>query len=698
MSDVDSFPRLSARTQRFRLGAPRDLTVSEDGTRVAFVRSGGPTDRVGRLWTLDVATGAETLVVDPAALLGGDEEDLPPEERARRERLREGAGGVTAYAVSRSGSTAALALGGRVVVADLEDGTAALVECPGPAIDPRPSPDGSLVSYVVGGALHVVDPATGADRVLAEPDGDDVTWGLADFVAAEEMHRYRGAWWSPASDAVLAARVDESPVQSWWIADPARPGTEPHRVRYPAAGTPNALVGLELLRLDGTRTEVAWDAGAFPYLAAVTWTLHEPVLLVQSRDQRRTQTLAVDPATGATRLLREDSDEHWVELVPGTPAQLPDGRLVHTLDDGDTRRLAVEGRPVTPLGLQVESVAQADEQGVLFRATEDAVHVAVWKWDAASGAVAPLSPRTGLHGARRSGGTTVLSSMGLEEAGTRVTVTATGGTGVPVSSLAAEPPFAAAPVALLRAGEHQLRTAVVLPRDRDRFPGRLPVVMDPYGGPGHREVAGAQAAWLEPQWLADQGFAVVVADGRGTPGRGPRFEREIAGGRWAQTVLDDQVAALEAAAEAHPDDLDASRVGIRGWSFGGYLAALAVLRRPDVFAAAVAGAPVTDWSLYDTHYTERYLGTPEEHPDWYAANSLLDDAGALTRPLLLVHGLSDDNVVVAHTLRLSSALLAAGRAHTVLPLSGVTHMTPQEVVAENLTLLQVEFLQQHLAH
>src|SRR5690606_9649386 len=145
-----------------------------------------------------------------------------------------------------------------------------------------------------------------------------------------------------------------------------------------------------------------------------------------------------------------------------------------------------------------------------------------------------------------------------------------------------------------------------------------------------------------------------------------------------------------------PDALDTGRVGIRGWSFGGWLAALAVLRRPDVFHAAVAGAPVTDWRLYDTHYTERYLGHPDEEPDNYVRNSLIEDAPRLERPLMLIHGLADDNVVAAHTLRLSSALLAAGRPHTVLPLSGVTHMTPQEVVAENLLLLQVDFLKTHL--
>ncbi len=187
---------------------------------------------------------------------------------------------------------------------------------------------------------------------------------------------------------------------------------------------------------------------------------------------------------------------------------------------------------------------------------------------------------------------------------------------------------------------------------------------------------------------------MVVADGRGTPGRGPQWDRAVAGDL-AGPVLEDQVEALAAAA-ARCADLDTGRVGIRGWSFGGYLAALAVLRRPDTFHAAVAGAPVTEWRLYDTHYTERYLGHPAENAAGYDHCSLLGDAAGLQRPLLIIHGLADDNVVAAHTLRLSAALLAGGRPHSVLPLSGVTHMTPQEEVAENLLLLQVDFLRNAL--
>jgi len=235
---------------------------------------------------------------------------------------------------------------------------------------------------------------------------------------------------------------------------------------------------------------------------------------------------------------------------------------------------------------------------------------------------------------------------------------------------------------------------VLLPSGHEPGSAALPVLVDPYGGPGAQRVLAAQRIFQTPQWFAEQGFAVVVADGRGTPGRGPEWDRSIAAD-WASIVLEDQVTALHAAAERCAD-LDMSRVAIRGWSFGGYLAALAVLRRPDTFHAAIAGAPVTEWRLYDTHYTERYLGDPAKNAAAYGRASLLDDAPALSRPLLLIHGLADDNVVAAHTLRLSSALLAAGRQHSVLPLSGVTHMTPQEEVAENLLLLQVDFLRRAL--
>jgi len=261
-----------------------------------------------------------------------------------------------------------------------------------------------------------------------------------------------------------------------------------------------------------------------------------------------------------------------------------------------------------------------------------------------------------------------------------------------LESLASSPGFSCTP-SFHVVGERSLNVALCLPDGHDGSP--LPVLLDPYGGPHAQRVLRTRNAHGTSQWFAEQGFAVVVIDGRGTPGRGPAFEREIYGD-FATKVLDDQLDALTALAKVR-SELDLERVGIRGWSFGGYLAALAVMRRPDAVHAAIAGAPVTNWGLYDTHYTERYLGHPDEYPEHYEQSGLITDASSLDSPLMLIHGLADDNVVAAHTLTLSQALLEAGRPHEVLPLSGVTHMTPQEQVAENLLHLQRDFLLKHLS-
>jgi dipeptidyl-peptidase-4 len=298
-----------------------------------------------------------------------------------------------------------------------------------------------------------------------------------------------------------------------------------------------------------------------------------------------------------------------------------------------------------------------------------------------------LTSGFGVHHAAAGGELVVLRSATIDEPGARWRLP----DGSQLERLT-ELPLVRPRVTLLASGSESGATAVLVPDGHDGSP--LPVLLDPYGGPHAQRVLRSYNAFLSSQWFADQGFAVVVADGRGTPGRGSTFERLIHNDL-ATGVLDDQIAALHEAAASHPE-LDLGRVAIRGWSFGGYLAALAVLRRPDVFHAAIAGAPVTEWRLYDTHYTERYLGDPNEHPDVYDNNSLIPLASGLSRPLLLIHGLADDNVVAAHTLQLSSALLAAGRPHEVLPLVGVTHMTPQEQVAENLLLHQLDFLRRSL--
>ncbi|MGR8008473.1 prolyl oligopeptidase family serine peptidase [Streptomyces hypolithicus] len=705
MSQQLSFPRQHARTQRFTLGAPRAFTVSPDGTRVVFLRSSSGTDRANKLWVLGLEGGArERIAADPAELLGGAAERLSARERARRERSREGAAGIVSYAVDAAVELAVFALSGRLFAAELRAGSARELPAAGPVLDPRPSPDGRQVAYVAGGALRVIGAEGDGDRVLAEPEDAHTTYGLAEFVAAEEMSRSRGFWWSPASDRLLVARADDAAVGRWWIADPAHPEREPERVAYPAAGTPNAEVRLFVYGLDGARTEVVWDRARYPYLARVHWSdAGAPLLLVQARDQRSQLHLAVDTESGATRMVHVDEDPVWLDLFDGVPVWAPDGRLVRIADEGGARVLAVGDRALTGPQLQVRAVLDVSDGDVLISASAGAeaaeaqtgeVHV----YRVNELGVERLSEGPGVHTAVRAGGVTVLASARPESSGTVVRVLRDGKGEAEVASYADQPVLRAR-VRLTEGGARRIPCAVLLPSTYTEGDGPLPVLMDPYGGPHGARVVAAHNAHLTSQWFADQGFAVVVADGRGTPGRSPGWEKAVRDD--LTLTLDDQIEALRGLAADFP--LDLGRVAIRGWSYGGYLAALAVLRRPDVFHAGIAGAPVTDWRLYDTHYTERYLGDPGARPQVYAANSLVTDEGLSGaaevgpyRPLMVVHGLADDNVVMAHTLRLSSALLAAGRPHEVLPLSGVTHMTPQEQVAENLLLLQVDFLKRSL--
>jgi dipeptidyl-peptidase-4 len=733
---TESFPRQEARTRRFTLGVPRAFRVSPDGARLAYLRTQGGSDPVTCLWVLDTDSGQERLAVDPRTL-GGDEQNLPAAERARRERVREQAGGIVAYAVDADLAMAAFAWSGRVYAIDLTDPGAPALQVPtqGQALDPRPDPTGRRLAYVCAGALRVTGlprpgvgtepaddtepaPDTEPDRLLADSRGDPrVTFGLAEFIAAEEMDRQRGYWWSPDGSAVLAARVDESPVTRWHIADPANPERPPAEVAYPAAGTPNADVSLLLVRLDGTSVAIDTDRAAFPYLVTACWEgKHDPLVVVQSRDQRTMRLLTIDTSSGRADILREDTDPRWLEIVPGVPAWTGDGRLVWTRDEQDTRRLLVaapgeEAIPVTPPGLQVRGVIGVDGDTVLFQASAEPTQIGLWTYG--PDGLSQVGTGAGVDTGVRAGGTTVVASRGLDHDGVTVQVHRDGKSVADVPVLTERPALPAPRPVLLGAGAREIRTAVLFPSWHQPGQGTLPVLLDPYGGPHAQRVLKARSAYLTPQWFAEQGFAVVIADGRGTPGRGPEWERAVAGDL-AGPVLEDQVQALHDAAGRF-GDLDTSRVAIRGWSFGGYLAALAVLRRPDVFHAAIAGAPVTDWRLYDTHYTERYLGYPDQDQDSYDRSSLISLAersvltpaagtgpggpGAETtspRPLMLIHGLADDNVVVAHTLRLSAALLGAGYPHAVLPLSGITHMASQETVAENLLLLQLDFLRHAL--
>lgn len=693
MSDaLEEFPRQYARTRGFTLGVPRSFTVSPDGARVVFLRTRAGDDPVSCLWVFDVSSGKERLVFDPRSIQDGEEESLTPAELVRRERARERSSGVTAYATDREVRRAAIAVSGRLYLADLVVATVRELSVPGPPDDPRPDATGERIAYVVDGALHVRE-VEGGDRVLAADDEPDMSWGLAEFNAAEEFGRLRGHWWSPDGTRLAATHVDERGVTVWHLADPTDPAAEPRAVRYPAAGTANAVVTLHVFdAASGERVEVGWDREAFPYLARVVWREGGPLtLLVMSRDQRRTQLLEADDRTGHVTLVSEDTDPQWIDLYDDAPTRFADGRIVSIAADreADTNRLTVDGEPVTPPGLQVRGI-EAAWDSVLFRASEDPTELHLWRWTPEGGA-ARLTDEPGVHAGAEGGDTLVRVSATL--AGPLATAAVTRGVwhAGTIANLAETPVVDPSPT-FLSLGDRELRAALFLPGGREPE-GKLPVVVDPYGGPHGARVLKTKGGHVTSQWLADHGFAVLVTDGRGVDGRGPAWDREVY--RDFTVALEDQVDALHAAAERF-GYLDLSRVGIRGWSFGGELAAMAVLRRPDVFHAAVAGAPVTDQRLYDTGYTERYLGHPDEEPEAYERSSILPDAPRLERPLLLIHGLSDDNVFVAHTLRLSAALFEAGRPHELLVLPNLTHLSRAEVVTENVLRVQLDFLRRTL--
>ena len=683
MSNMESIDLLAqiVRTRRFTLGVPQQFTVTHDESAVLFLRSRAGDDPVSCLWAVDLDSGAERTLADPAELPGLAQAD-------------QGDGGIARYAASQLSGLVAFALAGGLWVVDVAGGPARRLPAADSAADPRPDPAGERIAYLSGGALRVIEATGTDDRVVMAPDGDEVTFGICESTWETSWpDSSRGYWWAPDGTALLVARTDSAAVGRWYIADPSNPDAPARAIRYAAAGEANAEVTLQIAGLDGTRTLARWDTAAFEYVVGGGWDALGPYALVQSRDQQTVRFLEIDRVTGRTAVLAEQHDPCWVTVVPGLPARSRAGVLVAHADQAGTRHLTVGGIPVTPSGLQLRDVLGIEDDRVLFIASREPTQCELWSYQPGEGA-RRLSPETGWHDGVRRGSTLVHLDRAADKPGGRAEVLRVGKPAVSIQSLA-ERPVLEANVTDLTLGPRQLRANLFLPSWYQQGSGKLPVLADPYGGASMQRVTAERSAHsLVSQWFADQGFAVLVVDGAGTPGRGPAWEREVYGHLF-EPALDDQVTALHEAGRHYPD-LDLTRVGIRGWSFGSSLAALAVIHRPDVFHVAVAGAGATDQRLYEALWRERFLGHPDKFPDRYAANSLVLAAPKLTRPLLLIHGLADDNVHVAHTLRFSSALLAAGRPHEVLLLPGVGHQAMGSPVAENMLWHQVRFLQRHL--
>jgi dipeptidyl-peptidase 4 len=698
--DAATIATMSA-TRGFSLGTPKPVVMLPDGD-VLFLRT-GPRSFSAELFELDAATGQIAKLVSAADLVAGDVK-LSAAEKALRERTRTALRGIVHVEASTDGSRLLIPLGAQVFVFDRatrKTQSVALGE--GYPDHTSLSPDGGKVAFVRDQDLWVADVGGKKPRKLTAHEGPAITYGAAEFVAQEELDRTDGYWWSPDGQHLLYQRTDETAVDTLWVSNPSNPADAPTPFRYPRAGATNAELRLAIIAAKGGKSvAVEWDRAAFPYLRHAQWTKHAPpTLVVMNRAQTEARVLAVDPKTGKTTVLVSESDPAWVN-VPDGPVWIAEGaRFLWATEKSGSWALeihAADGKledTIAIPGFTGDYDVDVEGGEVWAGATSIPTEMHIARVNLASKAVERLPTPPGTHNVYvgPKGGTRVQYSIGADGVRSWQAQRRDGSAIAEIPSVAEDAP--AMPTTVLETVTLDGRThhvAITRPRDFDAA-RRYPVVLQVYGGPNVSTVWNNPRAYFKDQLLADTGFVVVRSDNRGTPGRGRDWERVISRDLIG-IALADQVGALQAVGAAHPE-LDLERVGVVGWSFGGYFSAMAALLRPDVFKAAIAGAPVTDWRFYDTTYTERYMGMPQENAAAYDAQSAVEQAAKLTRPLMLVHGLTDDNVYVVNTLALAEALLRAGKDFDLVTL-GSTHMVVDPAAEAALMTRQIEFFRRHL--
>jgi dipeptidyl-peptidase-4 len=688
----DDFLTRYVRTGGFSRGDPASITPSPNGDAIFFLRS-APDSKVRDLYTFDPSTGRESKFLGAEDLLGGAEEILTDEELARRERQRLTARGIASYSLSQDGSTLLVPLSDTLHLVDRATmRVTALTSANGFPLDPRLSPDRQWVVAVRDGDLYATDTHSQIERRLTTGAGGPITHGLAEFVAQEEMDRDRGYWFSPDSAMIAYQRTDTSMVETARIMDPSDPTAPARRWPYPRAGTNNAEVSLGIIPIRGGSTIwVDWDHDRHPYLARVVWAKDAPLtILVQNRAQTEEVLYAVDPYSGDTTELLTEHDPAWVNIDPEMPHWLEGGEMFlwTTEREGawtlELRRRdgGLVSRLTNPdFGYRGFVAEDPNANAVFIAASADPLERHLWRVHLAPTADGPrrLTFEPGQHRAvfARDGSFWVHIVTGLDRRTRRLVKNAQGLVLGEIASSAQDPGIEIHDE-FHALGPDAIRAHIVYPESFDES-RQYPVIVHVYGGPHVQMVTrGSSRGVLLNQWIANQGYLVVSFDGRGTPNRGRDWERAIKHDL-ITIPLEDQVDALRAMARSVPQ-MDPRRVGIYGWSFGGYFSAHAIVQRPDTFHAAVIGAPVADWQDYDTHYTERYMGTPEGNPIGYDHASVLTHARRVDRPILLLHGTADDNVYFTNSLKLSDALTRAGQAHEFIPLIGQTHRVHDEAL------------------
>jgi dipeptidyl-peptidase-4 len=691
-----------AETRGFMLGRPVKPKPTPDGKAVLFLRSQARVPKLS-LFEFEVATGKTKELLTPEAVLKGAEELLTPEEKARRERQRVADHGFTDYQSSEDGKLVLLSLSGKLYVYDRAAGKVReLATGQGTLLDPKFSPDGKQVAYVLDYDVYVFD--------LAASKETRVTKNGTEKKTHEEMERYSGYWWSPDSKSIVYEEADAEGVEVWYVADPTKPEESQQTQYFPRAGKKNVSVRAGIIpATGGDPVWIDWDREKYPYLTQVRWDdIDAPLTIaVMSRLQREQQLLKINTETGKTKVLLTEKDPVFLNIFPDMPkwtgrleflwvSEAKGGPELGAHDSaGERRRVLVPAKEGFRAVADLDTVGWIPGQWCLLSGDDPTTMQLAKSYTVLNQGPAQRKVLDGVLSARCARDSTILvATRASTTTMPRTTVHDFQGKQLGELPSVAEDPGFKPNVEIQKVGDGDgFYSAVVRPRNFDPKK-RYPVVVYVYGGPTHIQVQQSMATWLLPQWIADQGFIVVSVDNRGTPGRGRDWERSVYR-KFGSVPLDDQVKGLQALGKKYPE-MDLDRVGIYGWSFGGYLSAMAVLKRPDVYKAAVAGAPVSDWEDYDTHYTERYMGLPQDNKEAYKEASLLTYAKDLKRPLLLIHGTADDNVYFRHSLRLADALFREGKEFDFLPLSGFTHMVPDPVVTQRLYGRIVGHFHKHL--
>ena len=675
-------------TRSGSLGLPNHAELTPNGHSVLFLRS-GPRDTTLHFYRFDLADQSTH------ELAGGDDapETLSVEEKARRERARLSLSGITHFDVTPDGKSAIAARGGQLLNVDLASGTATPIL--GSWIAPRLSPDGKRLLAVRDDDLYAIDISSGDAKRLTKGGSTDFTHGLAEFAAAEELQRADGAWWSPDGKTVLFEEADSRDVEMHYISNPETPQVPPVSFRYPRAGTNNAKLRLGLVSSSGGSPRwVAWDTVAYPYLGRVVWRKDGGLfLVVLNRAQTEEKLLSIDPRTGKSRVVLTETDPAWLDLTPiersggfELPYALPDGSFLwaaqrgaqwqlerHRADGALDRVLTTQTTPF----LALHDVDPTTHTAVIAT-NPTRIDSGLVRVDLLTGQTTPVTTEPGQHGAHF---TRDLHSAYIQSDsnadGSRAT-RVMNAAGQPLATLpsVAEPLPFSVHAEFTKAGPLDMDALIVRP-DNFRKGARYPVILSVYAGPGSKTVYRTPASYAADQCLANHGYVVVSFDGRGTPGRDHDFERATKN-NLIDLPLQDQVDGIQSLGKRYRE-LDLRHVGVYGWSFGGYFTLMATSRRPDVFSVGVAGAPPVDFADYDTAYTERYLGTPQDDPEGYRKSNVLTYAPQLSVPLLIMHGLTDDNVYFENTMKLTQSLLRAGKPYDLMLLPG-THMLTDPVL------------------